>query len=52
MTYEAHFFFQNIGNLIYIPEMPKKMQQKIDGFSQNLISVVNGKFSLLIPEYS
>ena len=28
--------------------MQKKMQQKIDGFSDNLIYIGNGKFSLLI----
>ena len=31
---------------------PKKMPQKIDAFSDNLISDGNGKFSLLIREYS
>ena len=30
----------------------KKMQQKIPGFSENLISIANGKFSLLIQEFS
>ena len=30
----------------------KKVQQNIDGFSDNLIKVGNGKFSLLIREYS
>ena len=30
----------------------RKMQEKIDGFSDNLISVGNGKFPLLICEYS
>ena len=36
MGYEAHFFFQNIVNLILIPKMQKKMPQKIDGFLDNL----------------
>ena len=30
----------------------KKMQQKIDGFLDNLIWIGNGKFSLLLREYS
>ena len=33
-------------------KMAKKMQQKISGFLDNLILIGNGKFSLLIQEYS
>ena len=45
-------FFQNIGNLILIPKKQKKMPQKINNFLDNLAELGNGKFSLLIPEYS
>ena len=30
----------------------KKMEEKVYGFSDNLIGIGNGKFSLLLPEYS
>ena len=47
------FFFQNIGNLILISKMQKKkMQQKIDAFWDNSALFGNGKFPLLIWEYS
>ena len=45
-------FFQNIVNLILIPEMQKKIQQKIYGFLDNLAEFGNGTFSLLRREYS
>ena len=32
--------------------MQKKMQQKVYGFLDNLIWIGNGKFSLLLREYS
>ena len=35
-----------------MPKKKKKIRQKIDGFSDNLIEVDHGKFSLLIREYS
>ena len=28
MTYEGHFFFQNIANLMQIPKMQKKKKKK------------------------
>ena len=37
LTYEAHCFFQNIGNLMEIKKKQKKMQQKIGRFLDNLI---------------
>ena len=30
----------------------KKMEEKVYGFSDNSIGIGNGKFSLLLPEYS
>ena len=30
----------------------KKMEEKVYDFSDNLIGIGNGKFSLLLPEYS
>ena len=40
---------------MYIPKIQKKKKKnapKIDGFLDNLIWIGNGKFSLLLREYS
>ena len=52
LTYEAHFFFQNIANFMYIPKRKKKIFQKVYGFLDYFISIRNGKISLLLREYS
>ena len=47
----------NNGNVMYIPKLQKKKnrkkkrQQKMCYFLYNLISIANGKLSLLIQEY-
>ena len=54
MTYEAHFFSEHCKVTVDSKnaKKKKKMGQKIDGFSDNLIEVDHSKFSLLIREYS
>ena len=46
------FLFQNIGNLIVIPKMQKKMPPKNNNFLDDLAELGKGKFSLLIREDS
>ena len=45
-------FFSKHWNFIVDSENAKKLKQKIYDFSDRLIYVGNGKFSLLIREYS
>ena len=52
LSYQAHFFFSKQWKFIVHSKNAKKMLQKIQGFSNNLIYVGNGKFSVLIREYS
>ena len=50
-SYEADFSFKTLEISCRFQKCKKK-PQKIYGFSDNLIEVGNGKFSLLIREYS
>ena len=56
MTYEAHFYSEHckvtVDSRNAKKKKKKKMRQKIDVFSDNLIEVDHSKFSLLIREYS
>ena len=53
LTYQAHFFFSEHWKFnVDSKHAKKKMQQKIYGFLDNLIRTGNGKFSLLLREYS
>ena len=52
LTYEAHFFSSEHWKFNVDSKNAKKMQQKINGFLDNLIWIGNGKFSLLLREYS
>ena len=45
-------FFQNTGNLMYILKMENKSSKNFYRFSDTLIWIGNGKFSLLLREYS
>ena len=50
-SYDAHFIFKTL-EIYGTFQKWKKMWQKIEGVSDSLIYVGNGKFSLLKSEYS
>ena len=52
LTYEPHCFLQDIENLMSMLKIQKKTLKKIDGFLDSVISIGNGKFSLVLREYS
>ena len=55
MTYEAHFFFRKSEYSVdpkNIYQKKEKWKKKFMVFLDNLIWIGNGKFSLLLPEYS
>ena len=52
LTYEAHCFLQDIENLMSMLKIQKKILKKIDRFLDSVISIGNGKFSLVLREYS
>ena len=54
LTHDAlfFFFFSERGKFLVDTKNGKKMQQKVYGFLDHVISMDNRKFSLLLREYS